>query len=157
GTLALLWANLPLVEGWNPRDGWCGPAQAGNPYPSAYLLLLLLLANLPEDAWAHPKQLEEWLFAHHPYWSGAAPRSLQRQAWVAKFLLGLAYQLRLLQAAEDAAGGEWVVRLSPLGRWVLGLSAAPTGTVPIAQTLLVQPNLEIVVYRQALTPGLITR
>src|SRR5581483_9913894 len=51
-TLASLWANLPLLEAWNPRDGWCAPPPTANPYPSAYLLLLLLLANLPDDAWA---------------------------------------------------------------------------------------------------------
>ena len=28
---------------------------------------------------------------------------------------------------------------------------------PFTQTLLVQPNLEVIVYRQALTPGLIAR
>jgi hypothetical protein len=172
-TLAALWANLPLLDGWNPSDGWCGPSLAGNPYPSAYLLLLLLLAKLPEDSWAHPRHLEQWLLEHHPYWSGterqaqpaeretpgaarSAPRAPRRTGWVATFLLGFAYQLRMLQAAKDSTG-DWVVRLSPLGRWLLGVSAAPTMAVPFAQTLLVQPNLEIIVYRQALTPSLIAR
>jgi hypothetical protein len=158
-TLASLWAHLPLFEVWNPQDGYCGPPLAGNPYPSAYLLLILLLANLPEDAWAHPNRLEEWLLEHHPYWGGVArpaQGATSSSSWVTTFLLGLAYQFRMLQAAKDSTG-EWLVRLSPLGRWLLGLAPAPSLAVPCTQTLLVQPNLEVIVYRQALTPGLIAR
>jgi hypothetical protein len=71
-------------------------------------------------------------------------------------LLGLAYQLRFLQAGKDAAG-DWLVRLAPLGRWLLGLAEEPAAPASYPQTLLVQPNLEILVYRQGLTPGLIAR
>jgi hypothetical protein len=158
-TLASAWANLLLLEAWNAQDGYCGATGVGNPYPSAYLLLLLLLAKLPEDSWAHPNGLEQWLREHHPYWGVAgspAPDAARSPGWVTTFLLGLAYQLRIVQAAKDSAG-DWVVRLSPLGRWLLGISPAPAGTIPFAQTLLVQPNLEVIVYRQALTPGLIAR
>src|SRR5207248_6878886 len=91
----------------------------------------------------------------HPYWAGMSARP-QRAGWVRTFLLGLAYQLRMLQAARDSTG-EWVVRLSPLGRGLLGISAPPTAVALVPQTLLTQPNLEILVYRQALTPGLIGR
>src|SRR5262249_39915577 len=76
-SLASLWSNLPWVEGWNPQDGWCTPA-AANPYPSAYLLLLLLLARLPQDSWANPTELEQWLLDHHPYWTGGA-QSAERE------------------------------------------------------------------------------
>jgi hypothetical protein len=55
------------------------------------------------------------------------------------------------------AGAGWVVRLSPLGRWLLGLGEAPPPAPAFKQTLLVQPNLEVVAYRQGLTPGLIAR
>jgi hypothetical protein len=154
-TLTSLWTSLPLLEAWNPRDGWCAPPPTANPYPSAYLLLLLLLANLPEGDWADPKDLEQWLLAHHPFWSGTKQPS-PRPSWVGTFLLGVAFQLRMVQAARDDAG-EWVVRLSAFGRGLLGISASPSTTVPFSQTLLTQPNLEIVVYRQALTPGLISR
>ena len=69
-TVASLWSNLLLLETWNPLDGWCGSASVGNPYPSAYLLLFLLLANVPEESWADPAHLEQWLLEHHPYWKG---------------------------------------------------------------------------------------
>jgi hypothetical protein len=162
-TLAALWSALLLLETWNPRDGWCGSAGVGNPYPSAYLLTLLLLARLPEEGWVRPDDLDEWIHAHHPFWHrdhggerGRVSAPKQRRGWVATFLLGLAYQLRMLQAAKDAQG-EWVVRLSPLGRWLLGLAEPPADAPPFPQTLLIQPNLEIVVYRQGLTPALIAR
>jgi hypothetical protein len=72
------------------------------------------------------------------------------------FLLGVAYHLRVVQAARDAAG-EWLVRLSPTGRWLLGLAEAPAPAAVYTQTLLVQPNLEVIAYRQGLTPALLGR
>jgi len=39
----------------------------------------------------------------------------------------------------------------------MGLADQPPPAVPFSQTLLVQPNLEVVVYRQVLTPSLIAR
>src|SRR5437773_996636 len=71
------------------------------------------------------------------------------------YLLGVAYQLRLVQATR-VDGSDWLVRLSPLGRWLLGEGAAPPEPA-FPQTLLVQPNLEILVYRQGLSPDLIAR
>jgi hypothetical protein len=66
----------------------------------------------------------------------------------------LAHSLRLVVAAKDAHG-KWLVRLSPWGQYLLGLADAPAAAPAYAQTLLVQPNLEIVVYRQGLSPALI--
>src|SRR5581483_2948313 len=53
--------------------------------------------------------------------------------------------------------GQWAVRLSPLGRWLLGLAKEPEAAPAFPQTLLVQPNLEILAYRQGLTPALIAK
>lgn len=153
GLLGSLWAALPLVEGWNPHRGGSGGATAtGNPYPSAYLLTFLQLARLPEEAWAAPEALEAWVIERHPYWPGRKPQEVGLRT----FLLGVAYPLRLLQAGKDA-DGNWLVRLSPLGRALLGLAPAPLPPPPFSQTLLVQPNLEIIAYRQGLTPALMCR
>src|SRR5262249_33516472 len=65
-------------------------------------------------------------------------------------------QLRVTQAARNA-DGSWAVRLSKLGRWLLGGTDEPPAETAYAQTLFVQPNLEIVAYRQGLTPALIER
>lgn len=166
--LASLWAALPLVQGWNPRDGWQPEPALHHPFPSAYLLALMLLARLPADQWARPSDVEDWLLAHHPYWTTDSVRPSRLRSWVTPFLLGLAYQLRLVQAVTlpapepadgqgQAAEREWGVRLSPLGRWVLGLAELPPALPTYPQTLLVQPNLEVLAYRQGLTPALIGR
>jgi len=175
-TLESLWAAVPRLEAWNTCEGWRGSGAGANPYPSAYLLALLLLARLPEGGWARPEAVELWVLEHHPYWvqsrnedrrskmedRGAAGSSSTRSALsdprssTLAFVLGLAYPLRLLQAARDRDGA-WLVRLSPMGRWLLGVAEAPPAPAAYPQTLLVQPNLEIVAYRQGLTPGLISR
>jgi hypothetical protein len=151
-----LYAALPRLTSWGPREGWRGDGAPGNPFPSAYLLAFLLLARLPEGAWVRPDVLQAWLLEHHPYWKGESVRPSQQQPWLGTFLLGVAYHLRVVQATRDATG-EWLVRLSPTGRWLLGLAEAPPPPSVYTQTLLVQPNLEIIAYRQGLTPALLAR
>jgi hypothetical protein len=155
--LESLYCDLPLLRGWTPLDGWKGAEEmAGNPFPSAYLLALLLLGRLPPDTWVRPDAAEGWLLAQHPYWTNESIRPSRQKPWVETFLLGVAFPLRLVQATKDTAG--YRVRLSPTGRWLLGLGAMPSYPGSgFARTLLVQPNLEIVAYRQGLTPALVAR
>ena len=80
--------------------------------------------------------------------------ALQRRPWAATFLLGLAYPLKLVRAAKDAEG-DWLVSLSATGRWLLGNAPEPPPPPAYPQTLLVQPNLEIIAFRQGITPSLI--
>lgn len=157
-TVASLWAGLLGVERWDPEKGWAaGPGP--NPYPAAYLLALLLLGQLPHSEWAAAEEVERWVMAHHPHWSGgprptkAPPKPPAALGPIARFLLGPAYELRLLQVAE--VGGQAVLRLTALARWLLGYRDQPPAHAPPAKTLLVQPNLEVLVYRQGLTPSLI--
>ena len=170
-TLAALYADLPRLQTWNALEGWRGPdAMAGNPFPSAVLLGLLLLARVREGTWLRPAAVEDWVHTHHPYWAeDESLRPSRRKPWLETFLLGVAYPLRLVQARRDDEG--WLVRLSPTGRWLLGPltptplppgergrgegGGAPPPESGYPQTLMVQPNLEIVAYRQGLTPALI--
>jgi hypothetical protein len=155
--LESLWRDLPRLTAWNPREGWRGgEAAAGNPFPSAYLLAFLLLARLPEGASVRPETIEAWLLAQHPYWTNESLRPSRQQPWLETFLLGVAYPLRLVQAVRGE-GDAWRVRLSPTGRWLLGLGEAPNLETVHTQTLLVQPNLQIIAYRQGLTSSLIAR
>ena len=135
---------------WNAVDGWRPDAPVANPNPSAWVLALMLLSRLPAECWIAPATMEKWMTTHHPYW-----KSNKTVSGMANFLLGVAYPLQLVEAAREGKG-PWLVRLSVRGRWLLGLAEAPT-TPLFAQTLLVQPNLEILVYRQGLTPALIAR
>jgi hypothetical protein len=155
--LAQLYAGLFRMDSWDPLDGFRLAAPGtGNPFPSAYLLLLALLGRQQADAFVSPEDLETWLLEHHPYWVQEDARPSRLRSWVGAFVLGLLFPLRLVQAARNEAGG-WAVRLSPLGRWLLGLGDMPAAAPVFSQTLLVQPNLEILAYRQGLTPNLIAR
>jgi hypothetical protein len=148
--LAELWASLPLLRGWEPVHGWQPDASAANPYASAMLLALVVLGRLPADGWSDPAAIETWLQTHHPFWK-ADPRA---GAGIAAYLLGVAYTLRLVEARPTAAN-TWLVRLTAIGRWVLGLTDTAPVVPSFQQTLLVQPNLEILAYRQGLTPSLL--
>lgn len=155
-SLESLWRSVPCLDSWDALNGWRGGQSLGNPFPSAYLLVLLLLGRMPEGSWAYPEAIEQWLLEHHPYWSGESVRPSKRRPWVPTFLLGLAFPLRLVDIAKDDQG-EVVVRLSATGRWLLGLAEAPPTLPTFPKTILVQPNLEIIAYRQGLTPSLIGR
>jgi hypothetical protein len=144
-----LWTALPFIRSWNPAAGHAPDSGPGNPYPAAYLLALLLLARLPEKKWAAPADIEAWIAHHHPYWRSQKSPSIG----ITPFLLGVAYTMRLVQATKTDDG--WLVRLSALGRWVMGLTDHAPALPAFKQTLLVQPNLELLAYRQGLTPELI--
>ena len=75
GVLEALYTALPRLQTWNALEGWRGPdSMMANPFPSAVLLSLLLLAHLPEETWLRPDAIEEWLHQHHPYWVGDSLR-----------------------------------------------------------------------------------
>jgi hypothetical protein len=159
-SLESLYAGLFRLRGWTPLDGWKGAEEmVGNPFPSAYLLCLLLLARLDPGEWANPDDVQSWLLKHHPYWTSESLRPSRQKPWVGTFLLGVAYSLKLVEVSRPTqARTEPVgVRLSATGRWLLGLGEQPPQPPTFPRTLLVQPNLEILAYRQGLTPGLIAR
>jgi hypothetical protein len=149
--LIRLFAALPLVEAWEPGAGYA-PVEDGLPaFPSTGLLALLMART-----WVTPTAVAAWLWEHHPSWAGGFPNDGGKDrgtAWAEGFLLGVAYPLRLVEAAHSETG--WVVRLSDLGRHLLAGAPEPTPIPVFPQTLLVQPNAEVLAYRQGLTPALI--
>jgi hypothetical protein len=149
-----IWMWLPQIDTWRPDVGWIPSRPSPNPFPAAYLLCFALLAQLKSEQWANPEEIEEWIVKHHPFWSQDGLQPSRRKSWLPTFLLGLAFPLRWIQVLKDQ-DGTWLVRLSPLGRWLIGLGEVPPQDPAFSQTLVVQPNLEIIVYRQGLTPALI--
>jgi len=149
--LADIHAAFWKLRGWTPLGGWDVAADASRPLSSAILLSLAMLSQLPEEAWADPHKLETRVLSRHPYWSSKPPN----EAGIAAFLLGLAPTLRLVQTSKTPEG--IAVRLSAVGRWILGVTETPPAPPEFPKTLLVQPNLEILAYRQGLSPALIVR
>jgi hypothetical protein len=149
--VAELWSALVHVESWDPVHGWRIAERPGSPFASAWLYAMAALASMPAEVWVRADDIQERVAKRHPFWADWKDAG---ETGVTKFLLGVAYPLRLLQAAKIPSG--WAVRLSPMGREVLHLGPAVT-IQAFPQTLLVQPNLEILAYRQGLTSDLIPR
>ncbi len=144
--LAELFASLPVVESWDPLAGYSPTENGLSPTPTAGLLALLLARDF-----VHTDAVAEWLWSHHPSWAGVIPPDVTDKGagWVRGYLLGVAYPLGLVEVS-----GEYV-RLSAFGRYLLLGDAEPPAPPAFPQTLLVQPNAEVLAYRQGLTPALI--
>ncbi len=180
-TLADLWAALTAVEACDPLRGYA-PSDTGlSPAPTAGLLALLLLAPVPASSCADPQDLADWLWEHHPSWPGSLPKAehaTRGRGWVEAFLLGVAYPLRLVEVSASVGVGDKTrartnhsgsstdtdtgtdtlrVRLSDLGRHLLAGGPEPAAAPAFPQTLLVQPNAEVLAYRQGLTPALVAK
>lgn len=136
---------------WSVSDGWCGLAAGANPWPSCTVLSLSLLLRLEANQWTTPTELANWLARHHCFWS---PREhlpdLTKE--LERLLLGLLLPLKLVQVSSEDT--QSYIRLTSFGRQLL--SEKGTQTFPdFPKTLLVQPNMEMVAYRQGLTPRLV--
>ena len=150
--LVSLFAALPDLEAWDPLAGYAPSDTGVSPFPTAVFLALLLTRS----EWTDPAAVAGWLWEHHPSWAGTLLPDAAKdrgKAWADSFLLGVAYPLRLVEAAPGESG--WLVRLSDLGRHLFAGGPEPTGPPAFPQTLLVQPNAEVLAYRQGLNPGLI--
>ncbi|WP_169977853.1 helicase-associated domain-containing protein [Tautonia rosea] len=134
---------------------------------------LLWLASLKEEAWVSLDDLATWLSVRMraptlPALSGKAERRRGRSAdetpsgdpmtdVLRSTLLGPAYLLGLVRVGEAGPSRAPAMQLTERGRYVLGLGPPPPPPPRIEQFLFVQPNFEIVAYRQGLNPALIGR
>jgi hypothetical protein len=123
--------------------------------------ILLWLARMPESAWVALDDLDDLLGRLEPFWDRPLLsdtlrlRPGERGEALAAILLGPAYQLGLVRAAEETPSGRRVVQLTPLGRYSLALGPPPPPRPTFEHFLFVQPNFEVIAYRQGLTPTLI--
>jgi hypothetical protein len=87
--------------------------------------------------------------------AGAEP--LRGDGLLASILLGVAYPLGLVRVGEERGSGRRAVQLTPLGRYILAAGPTPQPRPAFEQFLFVQPNFEVIAYRQGLTPLLVGR
>jgi hypothetical protein len=141
-----LFAGLPGLALWHPVAGWAEEPAASRWVAPIAVLSLALVASAPVDAWVRVADVEGWVGTMTEAEGGTAEA----------LLLGVMHQLRIVQAAKHK--NDWYVRVAPLGRALAdGTKTLPPDRPAVEQTLIVQPNLEIVLFRQGLTPALVAR
>ena len=157
--VATRWLSL---RDWHEQAGMrseASPIDLAIPFVRASILLWL--AKLPEAAWLAIDDLRGHLDRLAPGWDRPllsdtlAARPGADFETLAAILLGPAYQIGLVRAAEEAPGGRKLVQLTPLGRYALALGPPPPPRSTFDHFLFVQPNFEVIAYRQGLTPSLI--
>jgi len=145
--------------------------------------VLLWLTCLKEDEWVALDDLAQQLRAVNPEWDrptwradseAAAPparrgagsrarngaqaaRPARGERLLRLLLLGAGYAMGIIRTGEEKGSGRTVVQLTPLGRYVLAMGPPPPPRSPFEHFLFVQPNFEIIAYRQGLTPQLVGR
>lgn len=177
--IAAGWFGLRSWREWEPGPG----ERADSGASLAFLRIppLLWLATLEDHEWAAIDDLAEHLSSLNPQWDrlsvrsepGAAAPESRRVGARGKaqgsaappvprgphalrlLLLGAAAPLGLVRAGEERESRRVVVQLTPLGRYVLAMAPPPTPRPVIDHFLFVQPNLEMIAYREGLNPRLV--
>jgi hypothetical protein len=152
-TLADLWAALPAIAHWDPLRGYLF-MEFGEPFPTVALAAILLLAAQADGVWTHPSDVAEYLYEKHPSWQSTVEEN-DAESWIEAMLLGWAMPLRLVEVTQDGEG--WWVRLTAVGRYLLAGASEPNLTNPFTRCLVVQPNADVIVYRQGVTSELIDK
>jgi len=174
------------LQTWEEREGTVPePNSAGLAVTYLRAAVLLWLTAVGDLEWVALDDLAEHLSTLSPGWDqasllnepraafasprhGTSPRGRTRARLEAEgatrgvsvlesLLLGAAYPLGLVRAAEEGRARRRVVQLTPFGRYVLALGPTPPPRETFEQFLFVQPNFEVVAYRQGLTPQLVGR
>ena len=158
--VATRWISL---HEWHEQGGLVAEGgQAELALPHLRPVVLLWLARLADEEWLALGDLAALLDRIAPGWHHPTlphpkpvPTAADGSAVLASILLGPAYQLGLVRTAEEEPSGRRVVQLTPLGRYVLALGPPPGSRPTFEHFLFVQPNFEVIAYRQGLTPALI--
>jgi Helicase conserved C-terminal domain len=135
--------HLPKFKLWDPV---AGVRTEANPVPFAMILLLTTLSRQPGDDWFHPDDLAKNF--------RLTEIGISEDA-VANLLFALGIPLRLVESCEDGEG--YWFRATPLLRHLLAEGPVPAEGETFPQCLIVQPNSDVIAYRQGLTPDLIVK
>ncbi|MGA9924052.1 MAG: helicase-associated domain-containing protein [Isosphaeraceae bacterium] len=143
--------------------------------------VLLWLACLKDDEWVALDDLAQQLRTMNPEWDqpslrsdpeaaagagrrGGGPRArngsqsarpARGERLLRLLLLGSGYAMGLVRTGEEQGTARAVVQLTPLGRYVLAMGPPPPPRPTFEHFLFVQPNFEIIAYRQGLSPQLV--
>ncbi len=151
------------IRTWSEQGGIVSEVATNEPsLPYLRPVFMLWMATLPEDGWVAVDDLATkfdelvptWRLPTIPHLKGGNA-TFDHSSVLSSVLLGPAYQLGLVRTAEEVPSGRRLVQLTPLGRYVLALGPFASGRATFDHFLFVQPNFEIIAYRQGLTPGLI--
>lgn len=153
-TLIALYRSLFRIETWNPIDGY-RLAESISDFPAITLASFLLLRTAGKE-WVQADSVAAFLLERHPSWAAMLGKQVdQAPQWLERLWLGVAVPLRLVETTRNDEG--WWFRLGDVGRALLRNQSMPRLEHDFRQTLVMQPNGELVVFRQGLTPVLIGR
>ena len=146
-----------IARGWlrgSDRFDPAGP-EAIEGDPVARVVALGLLSGIPEPSWVATEDLDHRLAPLMAKLEPKESRPTQGAGPTARLLLGLGYLLGLVRVAEESGTRRRLLQLAPMGRYVLGLGPPPSPRDSPDEFLVVQPNYEVIAYRQGLNPWLI--
>ncbi len=143
---------------WTPQDGWKPQVQGDSydPFPSALAIAWAFLGTMKPNAWIPSAVIEAWILRNHPGWSGAGVRPSRKKPFLETWLAGIVWPMGLVEMAKGKEG-QLLFRLSELGWLVLSGAMGDPETRVVPKMLLIQPNLEIMAFRQGLDPSIIAK
>lgn len=174
--IASAWLSLRSWREWTETESSASSSAPAIGEPLIYLrpALMLWLAGLEPEDWVTLDDLAEHLATVFPEWDRLSfrddfdeseprrarrerrpPRGGQAKRVLERVLLGGAGAMGLVRAAEEKTTGRKAVQLTALGRYALRVDPPPTAPPPFEKFLFAQPNLDVIAYRQGLTPRLI--
>ncbi|MEZ6142697.1 MAG: helicase-associated domain-containing protein [Zavarzinella sp.] len=143
--IARILEALSFLTSWDPLKGF---TEENLTHVGWELILTLVLLSYQEhDTWLSAQQIQEILDQRE--YDALTP------AWYEALLLGLGASTGLVEWME-ADAQKWF-QLSELGRKLVMFGPMPGGEPQTTQPLVVQPNGAIILYRQGLTPELISK
>lgn len=147
--LSVLCPAICRINAWDPIAGLNTENGTFRKLATIGVALMATLATAPPFQWHDPDELASWLRERQPDFGREVN---QLNEWCRAFLLGVMYSIGAVEAAKLQYG--WRVRLTTQYRDRLQTGQANIKLANPTPTLLVQPNLEVVLFRQGLTPPL---
>lgn len=150
----MIWSAFWDIYGWDPLEGLKTDNGHSTKLGSLGIALMAALMTAPAQNWLSCAELAQWTSKVQPDF-GRDVKAVE--AWCQSLLLGFMHSLGIVEAVK--VGDGWRIRLANWFR-ERAITQPHRASNEATPTLLVQPNLEIVLFRQGLTlslAGLLTR